>query len=104
MESNQPESTNEDQKTLDIAGKLRLHPTMSQLDDLPENFYQSLLGWLLHKSSKEPDGSIMVDDTDQIHSLAVTEVIIELYPISKEIEKQKVFDFIELTHFYYCSN
>lgn len=65
----------------------------SQLDGSSECFYQAILEWLLHKPPAGLEGSLMIDDTDQISSTSVIDILMEFYNISEEFEKQKVIPY-----------
>ncbi len=55
-----------------------------------EPLYTSLLEWLLNKAPASIEGSVMIDDTDQIKSINVVFIILRLFRQVPESVKQKM--------------
>ena len=96
-ETQLPESTsnqdlNDGQGDEEIIEKhsLQQQQYKSQLDGSIDCFYQALLEWLLHKMPNDLEATVFIDDTDQITSSSILELIIGLYTISEELAKQRV--------------
>lgn len=81
-------------ETLVVKKVSSIHVEESHPDSHYELFYQALVEWLLHKTPTNIDESIMIDDTEKIHSLSMIDVILEFYPTTNEFIKQKVDHFI----------
>lgn len=55
-----------------------------------EEFYFSLMEWMLNKTPSLSNVELMIDDTDKIQAPLVLEIIIQLYDASNEYIKHKV--------------